>query len=162
MLLLSVVALAGCGGSNSAPRAGGNATGAATISSGAKAKKAKPVAVKAKRTTPPHGARKSLHPVATARTGHVVAPGGPDRGKTTTYTGIGDTTIPEIKLARDAVLHWTVSGGSFSARDSTGKFRAAGRGRNGQTFVASGDYREVKVVASGSWTLKIQLLSAPA
>jgi hypothetical protein len=79
----------------------------------------------------------------------------------TKYSGSGDKALGTLKLGRDAVLHWTVAGGVFLLTDASHRLRVSARGTRGQTFAAAGTYQRTKVVASGSWTLRIQLLSAP-
>jgi hypothetical protein len=64
-------------------------------------------------------------------------------------------------LKRNAVVRWTVTGGgAFTVSDAGGRLKISGRGTSGQTFAESGDYRSVRVTASGRWTLSFASLGA--
>lgn len=93
---------------------------------------------------------------------HPVAPGGPNRGPSATYSGAGTTTLASLKLTRDAVLHWTTTGTSLSLTDPNHRLKLSGRGHRGQGFAAAGHYVQVRVVTSGKWTLQVTQLSAPS
>jgi hypothetical protein len=157
-----VVLLAGCGGSSkhgtpttgsvsstttatSTSTSGGNASGTDTRTTQTRA------TVSITKSAPPSG-HSSKHPIAK---------GGRNTGPVTKYSGNGDKSLGTLTLARDAVLHWTVFGGAFSLTDASHKLKVSGRSTKGQTFAAAGTYQQAKVVASGSWTLRIQLLSTP-
>ncbi len=81
-------------------------------------------------------------------------------GRTQKFSGSGDRVLGTLKLARSAVVRWTVSGASFEVRDGAGKLEIAGKGKTGQTFAASGSYTSVKVTASGRWTLSFTSLGS--
>jgi hypothetical protein len=82
-------------------------------------------------------------------------------GKPQTFSGTGDRLIGSLSLERNAVVRWTVAGGgAFTVRDATGRLKISGHGSSGQSFAASGDYRSVKVTASGRWTLSFASLGA--
>jgi hypothetical protein len=82
-------------------------------------------------------------------------------GKPQTFSGDGDRAIGNLVLKRNAVVRWTVSGGgAFKVRDAGDRLKISGRGTSGQTFAQAGDYRSVKVSASGRWTLSFATLGA--
>jgi hypothetical protein len=81
-------------------------------------------------------------------------------GKPQTFSGDGDRSIGTIALTRSAVVRWTVSGGSFSVTDASGKLRITGKATSGQTFAAAGKYPSSKVSASGHWTLTFRSLGS--
>jgi len=82
-------------------------------------------------------------------------------GKPQIFSGDGDRVIGRLVLKRNAVVRWTVAGGgAFTVRDAGGRLKISGRGTRGQTFAESGDYRAVKVTASGRWTLSFATLGA--
>lgn len=82
-------------------------------------------------------------------------------GKPQTFSGNGDRVIGNLVLKRNAVVRWTVTGGgAFTVRDAGNRLKISGRGTSGQTFAEAGDYRSVKVSASGRWTLSFATLGA--
>jgi hypothetical protein len=82
-------------------------------------------------------------------------------GRPQTFSGDGDRVIGTLVLKRNAVVRWTVTGGgAFSVRDAGDRLKISGRGTSGQTFAESGEYRSVKVTASGRWTLSFATLGA--
>jgi len=82
-------------------------------------------------------------------------------GTPQTFSGDGDRAIGRLVLKRNAVVHWTVTGGgAFRVRDAADRLKISGRGTSGQTFAEAGDYRSVKVTASGRWTLSFATLGA--
>lgn len=82
-------------------------------------------------------------------------------GKPQTFRGDGDRVIGTLVLKRNAVVRWTVTGGgAFRVRDAGDRLKISGRGTSGQTFAEAGDYRSVKVTASGRWTLSFATLGA--
>lgn len=90
-----------------------------------------------------------------------LAPGGRNAGPRRSYSGRGTTRVGQLKLTRDAVLHWTVSGSRFALSDPSHRLRVSGRGRTGQGFAPAGEYRQVRVTAEGRWTLQVELLGGP-
>jgi hypothetical protein len=91
-----------------------------------------------------------------------VAAGGPNRGPTTTFSDPGATTLPSLKLARDAVLHWTTASTTFSLSTPDHRLNITGKGHHGQGFAAAGIYKHVRVVTNGAWTLHVMLLARPS
>ena len=82
-------------------------------------------------------------------------------GKPQTFSGDGDSVIATLVLKRNAVVRWTVTGGgTFTVRDAGDGLKISGRGTRGQSFAESGEYRSVKVTASGRWTLSFATLGA--
>ena len=82
-------------------------------------------------------------------------------GKPQTFSGDGDSVIGTLVLKRNAVVRWTLTGGgAFRVRDAGDRLKISGRGTSGQTFAEAGDYRSVKVTASGRWTLSFATLGA--
>ena len=82
-------------------------------------------------------------------------------GKPQTFSGDGDRVIGTLVLKRNAVVRWTLTGGGrFAVRDAGDKLKISGRGTSDQTFAESGEYRSVKVTASGRWTLSFATLGA--
>ena len=75
------------------------------------------------------------------------------------YAGSGNRTLAVVKVASDAVVRWTASGGTFSM--VSGKLKVSGKGKSGQTFVTRGTYRQVKIRAKGRWTVTFTALPAP-
>jgi hypothetical protein len=76
-------------------------------------------------------------------------------GKAQTFSGDGDKTLGTITLKRSAVVRWTSTGGSFALVDGAKKVSISGDAKSGQTFIAAGDYKSVKVTAKGHWTLSL-------
>lgn len=157
-----VCALGGCGGSGNKSSTGASAATSASSTTNASTKTGKThhrkhaghgqtTSTNATRAAPPKG-KSSKHPVAS---------GGRNTGSITKYSGTGDKALGTIKLARDAVLHWTASGGAFALIDSGHRLKLPGHGARGQAFAAAGTYQQVKVTARGRWTLQIQLLAPP-
>ncbi len=136
-------------GTATTPRGAGTATTArgkgATTTTGGSSPPPPPPAAKRPATTP------AKVPVPAARA---------KLGRTQRFSGTGDRTLGTLKLDRNAVVRWTVSGATFELRDGAGKLKIAGTGKTGQTFAASGSYRSVKVTASGRWTLSFTSLGS--
>jgi hypothetical protein len=89
-----------------------------------------------------------------------VAPGGENDGPTKNYSGDGSEPLA-LELKRNAVLRWTVTGGTrFRLSDPSGRLKISGSAR-GQTFAAAGKYPRARVTADGKWRLTVELLAAP-
>jgi hypothetical protein len=81
-------------------------------------------------------------------------------GRTQRFAGTGDKVLGTVKLDRNSVVRWTVSGSSFELRDGSGKLKISGKDKTGQSFAAGGSYSSVKVSASGRWTLSFTSLGS--
>jgi hypothetical protein len=102
---------------------------------------------------------------ATATATHTVTAPQPSgqaaSGGTQSFYGSGSQTIPSIHVASASVLRWSCSGcsGSFTITNSSSDQSSLSvQGQNaasGQVDVAAGDYTQVAVQGSGSWTFTI-------
>jgi hypothetical protein len=157
VVLAGVLAIAGCGDDDSDSPPAASAPGAAPATAAATATAPAPAATTPKtkpKTTTATG------PSAGKSTRKPVAPGGKNDGPKTTYSGNGSKALP-LELERNAVLRWTVTGGTrFRLGDPSGRLKISG-GARGQTFAQAGTYPRARVTADGKWRLKIELLAAP-
>lgn len=77
------------------------------------------------------------------------------------WSGTGNRRLGTIRLAKDSVVRWTSSAGSFSLTDRSGRLKIGGRAKSGAGFAVRRTYRAVRVRAKGRWTLTIAPLPAP-
>ncbi len=149
LALVAAIAVAGCGDDDSPPAA--SAPVAAQTPTAPTTAPTATAIEPAPGTTVPAPGKAGRKPVA---------PGGKNDGAKKTYSGDGSETLP-LELKRNAVLRWTVTGGTrFRLSDPSGKLNVNG-GARGQTFAVAGKYPRARVTADGKWRLTVELLAAP-
>jgi hypothetical protein len=78
------------------------------------------------------------------------------------WSGKGSKTLGTVVIARTSVVKWTSTGKLFSLTDKAKKIKkVSGKARSGQSFIAKGTYRVVRVIAKGRWTLTVTPLPLP-
>ena len=70
------------------------------------------------------------------------------------FEGTGPRSLPRFRLRSDAVLRWTSSGGPLEVNSSSFQFNTSAM--RGQAPIPRGNYRGLKVSATGPWTLDIR------
>ncbi|MEI7889500.1 MAG: hypothetical protein WCI34_04230 [Actinomycetes bacterium] len=77
------------------------------------------------------------------------------KSATSSFSGNGTQNLGDLRISSASTLSWRNDGLIFGVMTVGGDVWVQSQGHSGTTEIANGEYRSVKVVAQGSWSIKI-------